>query len=81
MTVGGKLGRIFQLLWARFLGNKELHLLALKPNEGLEQVDRLFCEGKLKMVLDGPYPLEKIPWAIRYFGEGRHSGKVVISLS
>ncbi len=81
VTVGGKIGRLVQLLWARFLGNKSLHILALKPNEGLEDVSRLFCEGKLKMVLDGPYPFEKIPWAIRYFGEGRHSGKVIISMS
>ena len=81
VTVGGKLGRLLQLLGVRMLGNKNLHLLSLKPNEGLEHVDTLYREGKLKIVLDGPYPLDKIPWAIRYFGEGRHTGKVVITLS
>ncbi|MBT8204354.1 MAG: NAD(P)-dependent alcohol dehydrogenase [Eudoraea sp.] len=81
VTVGGKLGRILQLLGTRLLGNKNLHLLSLKPNEGLEHVDQLYCEGHLKIVIDGPYPLEKIPWAIGYFGAGRHTGKVVISLS
>ncbi len=80
VTVGGKLGRLLQLVTARALGHKSLHILSLKPNDGLEQISQMYKRGELKPVIDGPYPLEKVPWAIRYFGEGKHTGKVVISL-
>lgn len=81
ITVGGKIGRLLQLVIARFLGNKNLHVLSLKPNQGLEQISEMYSNGQLRPVIDGPYPLEKLPWALRYFGEGKHSGKLVISLT
>jgi hypothetical protein len=31
-------------------------------------------------VIDGPYKLSETPEAMRYFGEGNHKGKVVITL-
>ena len=40
----------------------------------------LFEAGKLKPVVDGPYRLSQVPDAMRHFGEGRHKGKVVISI-
>jgi len=31
-------------------------------------------------VIDGPYGLGEVPEAFRYFGEGHHKGKVVITV-
>jgi len=54
-----------------------LRILALKPNKGLEALHPLFAEG-LRPVVDGPHPLTDVPQLIRYFGEGKHFGKVVV---
>ena len=43
-------------------------------------MNELFEAGKVKPVIDGPYKLSEIPKAIRYFGEGKHKGKVVITV-
>lgn len=80
VTVGGKLWRLLQLLIARMFGSKNLKILSLKPNEGLEQVNHMYIQDQLKPTIDGPFPLEQVPQRIRYFGEGKHAGKVVISL-
>ena len=81
VTVGGQIGSLLQLVVARLLGNKNLYILSLKPNLYLEKISKMYIQGQLSPIIDGPYPLEKIPWALRYFGEGRHGGKVVISMS
>ncbi len=85
VTVGGKLIRLLQLTFQKGLikrlTGKKLKILPLKPNKGLEYINQLFEEGKLKTIIDGPYPLEKAPWAIQYFGDGLHKGKVVINVS
>jgi NADPH:quinone reductase-like Zn-dependent oxidoreductase len=84
VTVGGNPSQLFQLLclkpWIARFSKKSLHIVALKPNQDLDYINRLFEAGKLKCIIDGPYSLEEVPAAIRYFGEGRHSGKVVISV-
>ncbi|MBI3460799.1 zinc-binding dehydrogenase, partial [Candidatus Acetothermia bacterium] len=39
------------------------------------------CEaGKVVPVIDRRYPLSEVPEALRYLGEGRAKGKVVITL-
>jgi len=39
------------------------------------------CEaGKVVPVIDRPYPLSEVPEALRYLGEGRAKGKVVITV-
>jgi NADPH:quinone reductase-like Zn-dependent oxidoreductase len=40
----------------------------------------LFEAGKVVPVIDGPYKLSEVPKAFRHFGEGRHKGKVVITV-
>lgn len=84
VTVGGKLGKIFSLItWGRLRtisSDKQLKVLPLKPNKGLDHISDLFIEGKLECVIDGPYPLEDTPRLLRYFGEGKHTGKVVIKV-
>ena len=84
ITVGGQLTSLISLLFIGKLltlfSKKELKILALKPNQGLDTIIDLYLQGKIKPSIDGPYPLEETPRLIRYFGEGKHHGKVVISV-
>ena len=84
VTVGGSMARLFQALllwpWLLMTQNKKFRLLALKPNKGLAYMKELFEAGKVVPVIDEPYTLSEAPKAFRHFGEGRHKGKVVITL-
>ena len=80
VTVGGTPGRLISLLASRLTGRKNIFILGLKPNKGLEQIIELYEKGKIKTVIDGPHPFEKTPDLVRYFGEGKHTGKVIISV-
>jgi len=80
VAIGGDLTRILQLLLARVFGKRQLHILALKSNVGLEHIHALYATGQLKAVVDGPYPLAQAPQQIRRFGEGKHFGKVVLEV-
>ena len=84
VTVGGSMVRLFQALllgpWISMISKKKMRIVALKPNKDLAYMNELFEAGKVKPVIDGPYKLSEVPEAIRYFGEGKHKGKVVITL-
>jgi NADPH:quinone reductase-like Zn-dependent oxidoreductase len=80
VTVGGDPGRLIALLFARLLGRRNLHIVALKSNKNLDTLAPLVSNGTLKPVIDGPYALEDAPRLVRHFGEGRHTGKVVMEL-
>ena len=84
VTVGGTIGRLLQTFvlsgWISLLHKKKVLVHGLKPNRGMEHINALYEEGKIKCVIDGPYKLEEIPRLIQYFGEGKHTGKVVIQL-
>jgi len=84
VTVGGYLIRLIQVLilkpWISVFSDKRVHMVALKPNKQLEYINEIFDAGKIRPVIDGPYELSEIPGLIQYFGEGKHSGKVVIKL-
>lgn len=84
VTVGGSMARLFQALllgpWISMTQHKKIRLLSLKPNQGLDYIKELFEAGQLAPVIDGPYLLEEVPKAFRHFGEGRHLGKVVITV-
>ena len=84
VTVGGVTARLFQALFLspiiRFFTKKNVHVLGLRPNKDLDYMTELIEAGKVKPVIDGPYKLSEVPEAIRYFGEGNHKGKVVITL-
>ena len=85
VTVGGNTLRLLQVLCmgpliARVSG-KRVRLVALKPNKDLGYVNDLFETNGLECVLDGPYPLSDVPQAVRRFGEAKHVGKVVITLT
>lgn len=84
VTVGGSMARLFQALllgpWISMTQNKKIRILSLKPNKGLAYIKELFEAGKLAPVIDGHYLLSEVPKAFRHFGEGRHKGKVVITV-
>lgn len=84
VTVGGELTRLFQILLLKpfiaLFSKKKVHIVALKPNKDLDYINELYEAGKLKLVIDGPYKLSEAPEAIFYFGEGKHKGKVIITV-
>lgn len=80
VTVGGEPGRLIMLLFARWLGRRNLNIVALKSNKNLDTLAPLLSNGTLKPMVDGPYPLSEAPRLVRYFGEGRHTGKVVMTV-
>ena len=84
VTVGGYITRLLQVLilkpWISIFSKKSVHLVALKPNKDLKYINELFQAGKIKPVIDGPFKLSEVPKALRYFGDGKHKGKVVITL-
>jgi NADPH:quinone reductase-like Zn-dependent oxidoreductase len=84
VTVGGSMVRLFQALllwpWISMTTKKSIRIAVLKPNKDLAYMKELFEAGKVVPVIDGPYKLSEVPEAFRRFGEGRHKGKVVITL-
>ncbi len=80
VSIGGNIKNLLQLLFARKFRKKPVYMVGLKANKDLEPIHELYEKGIIKPVVDGPYPLEKTPWAIQYFGEGKHTGKVLISM-
>jgi NADPH:quinone reductase-like Zn-dependent oxidoreductase len=85
VTVGGDIPRLLQALilspWVSMFTRKKIGIVALKPNKDLGYMNKLFEEGKVKPVIDGPYPLEAVPETFRLFGKGLHKGKVVITVA
>ena len=85
VSIGGQSGKLLYMMLFRKLiqmGNhKRFHMVALKANQGLEQILELYEQGKVTCQVDGPYPFEKIPWAIQKFGDGKHHGKIVLKIS
>lgn len=78
VTVGGDPGRLIALLFARWFGMRQMHIVALKSNKNLDALAPLLSNGVLKPVIDGPYAFHELPRLIRRFGEGSHTGKVVV---
>jgi NADPH:quinone reductase-like Zn-dependent oxidoreductase len=81
--VGGPLPRALQLLFLSFWASltresKKFRLVAEGPNKGLADLKELIEVGKLVSIVDRTYQLSEVPEALRYFGEGRHKGKIVI---
>ena len=82
-TVGGSLPWLLLILLSGFLlkvfSGKSLKILALKPNQGIEEVFAMLNTGQLSCPVDGPYPLSEAPQAIQRFGDAHHLGKVILS--
>jgi len=84
MLGGGSWSRVYQAILLGPLismtGSKKMRALMLKPNKDLALLNELFEAGKVAPVIDGCYPLSEVAEALRYFGEGRVRGKVVITV-
>lgn len=84
ITVGGAIPRLLQALllrpWIALMQRKRIGVLALKANEGLETLSALFDAGHLRPVIDRCFSLEATVQAFRFYREGQHKGKVVITV-
>lgn len=84
VTVGGKTARLLQIVscaWLiRRLTGKSVRIVALKPNKDLDYISELYRAGRLKPIMDGPFPLNATAEAIRRFGAGTHKGKVIVEV-
>ena len=83
--VGGSVAVLFQILllgpWIRKTTGRNLRLLVVPQNrKDLISITELCEAGKVVPVIDRRYPLSEAPEALRYVGEGRARGKVVITL-
>ncbi|MEL0585911.1 MAG: NAD(P)-dependent alcohol dehydrogenase [Candidatus Thiodiazotropha sp. (ex. Lucinoma kazani)] len=81
--VGGS--RIVPLILQSFYAsltrkNKKFRLVAEGPNKGLAELKGLIDAGKIAPVIDRTFPLEEVPDALHYFGDGHHNGKSVITM-
>jgi NADPH:quinone reductase-like Zn-dependent oxidoreductase len=83
--IGGSMLRVLQVLlfgfWSSMIRNgMKIGLVAEGPNKGLAELKKLVEAGKLVPVIDRVYRLSEVPEALRYFGEGRHRGKIAITM-
>jgi NADPH:quinone reductase-like Zn-dependent oxidoreductase len=83
--VGGSIPRVYQLWFLSLCApltheNRKLRLVAEGPNKGLADLKELIEAGKLISMIDKTFQLSEVPEALRYFGEGRHKGKIVITM-
>ena len=81
VTVGGDVFRLLQILFARKIRRKSVFMVGLKANKYLSEINDLYDQGIIKPIIDGPYSLEEVPQAIQRFGDGKHAGKIVITIS
>tara|TARA_R110002167_G_scaffold152197_6_gene346112 strand:+ start:1284 stop:2261 length:978 start_codon:yes stop_codon:yes gene_type:complete len=84
VSIGGRSGNLLQMLYLspilKLFSKKRVHMVMLKANKDLDYINQLYEDNKINCVIDGPYTFDKIPWAIQRFGDGRHNGKIVISV-
>ncbi|MDP6968433.1 MAG: NAD(P)-dependent alcohol dehydrogenase [Gammaproteobacteria bacterium] len=83
VTVGGNLGRLLQMVvlkrWVRRIHKKAIDIVSLKSNKDLAYIEQLYEAGKITPIIDGPHKLSDVPKLIAYFGQGKHTGKVVVA--
>jgi NADPH:quinone reductase-like Zn-dependent oxidoreductase len=85
VSAGGSSAQIYQgMLLGPLIsmtGSKKLTFLVASENQkDLVFIKELVEAGKVKPVIDRRYPLNEVADAVRYYGEGRSRGKVVITV-
>jgi NADPH:quinone reductase-like Zn-dependent oxidoreductase len=75
--VGMAIGR--QLL-SKIGSRRAVKFLAKLNREDLRFLGDLLADGRVKPVIDRRYPLEEVPDALSYLGEGHARGKIVITV-
>ncbi|MBD3670393.1 MAG: NAD(P)-dependent alcohol dehydrogenase [Gammaproteobacteria bacterium] len=81
---GGASSKLFQCmlfgpLWS-ILGKRTYRVLFHRANQGLEAIGQLIESGKIKSIIDKTFPFDQVIDALRYYGEGKARGKVVINM-
>ena len=84
--IGGSIPRVYELWFLSFLAQfsrekRQLVLVSVGPNKGLAELCRLLQARELVPILDRTFSLAEVPDAMRYFGEGRHRGKIMIEVT
>jgi NADPH:quinone reductase-like Zn-dependent oxidoreductase len=84
VATGGSLAQVFQpMLLGPFVsmtGSKKIGNLSAHPDQrDLVLIKELVEAGKVTPVIDRCYPLGEVAEALRYYGQGRSRGKVVIA--
>ena len=82
---GGSVATILQMLllgsWIKRRTGRKISLLVVQTeSKDLVHMTELIESGKVKLVIDKRYPLSETAEALRYLGEGRAKGKVVITV-
>jgi NADPH:quinone reductase-like Zn-dependent oxidoreductase len=84
VATGGEMAQIFQPMLLGPLVSSEgrkMTNLAMKPDtQDLTYVKELIEAGKVTPAIDKSYPLSELSQALRYYGEGRSRGKVVVTV-
>lgn len=85
LAVGGSVFTFLQILLMgplirRSVGKSVQVIAVQRKREDLEFVTGLCAAGTLTIPIDRQYPLEQVPEALRYLGEGHAKGKIVITV-
>jgi len=85
VCIGGSLSQYFQALLLgpllSLMGSKKMGAMFAQPTtEDFQFLIELYEAGKLVPVIDRMYSLSKIVEALRYYGEGKTRGKIVITM-
>ncbi|MET0740769.1 MAG: NAD(P)-dependent alcohol dehydrogenase [Candidatus Nanopelagicales bacterium] len=85
VVVGGATGVILQTVayggWTAIPRRRRVGLLLYRlTREDLVAMNELVEAGRVTPLIDRVYPLERAPQAMRYFGDGKALGKVVVSV-
>ncbi len=83
--VGGSAAVLLPVLllgpWMRRTSGRRIRLLVVPQNrEDLASITELCESGQVRPAIDRRYRLSEVPEALRYVGEGRQKGKVVITV-
>ncbi|GAA6140167.1 NAD(P)-dependent alcohol dehydrogenase [Arenicella sp. 4NH20-0111] len=84
ISVGGDLNRLLVIVllkrWiSKFYGHT-VEVVNLRANKDLTYIENLYELGKIVPNIEGPYRMSDIPWLVQYFGEGKHTGKIVVNI-
>jgi NADPH:quinone reductase-like Zn-dependent oxidoreductase len=85
VMAGGTVAQMFQAAllgpWISMAASKKMVGLSAKVSQkDLVFIKELLESGKIRPVIDRRYPLNQVPEALGYFGEGHARGKVVITM-
>jgi len=81
-TVGGsKIGSlVLQAIFLNRFTDKQLKMIALKPNKNLTRINDLVDIGILRPVIDRVFQFTEIREALSRFARAEHKGKIIINI-